>query len=184
MSTFATPDPAVLVVDDDPDLADLHASFLQEEYDVRTAYGGDAGIAALDAEVDVVLLDREMPNTAGLDVVEAVEGRDLTPRIALVTGVEPDFDVLDMAIDAYLCKPVGPAALHEAVERLLAVADGPGRKLASLRAKRNLLQAAKRDVELQRSEAYRGLLAEIERLERTAEASPKATGRRVSNQFG
>lgn len=60
--------PLVLVVEDEPDLADLYAAWLGDEYRVRTAYGGQEALDELDEaddEVDAILLDRRMPGFPG-----------------------------------------------------------------------------------------------------------------------
>ncbi|TKX52052.1 response regulator, partial [Halorubrum sp. SS7] len=60
--------PLVLVVEDEPDLADLYAAWLGDEYRVRTAYGGREALDQLDEtddEVDAILLDRRMPGLSG-----------------------------------------------------------------------------------------------------------------------
>ena len=55
--------PTVLVVDDERDLADLYAAWLEMEYEVVTAYGGEEAIDTMDRSVDVALVDRLMPQS-------------------------------------------------------------------------------------------------------------------------
>jgi CheY-like chemotaxis protein len=55
----------VLVVDDEPQLAELYSMQLAEEYEVRTATGGPEALDLVDEEVDVALLDRRMPRMSG-----------------------------------------------------------------------------------------------------------------------
>jgi len=101
--------PLVLVVEDEPDLADLYAAWLGDEYRVRTAYGGQEALDELDEaddEVDAILLDRRMPGLSGDEVLAAVRERGIDCRVAMVTAVEPDFDILKMGFDDYLVKPV------------------------------------------------------------------------------
>lgn len=52
----------VLVVDDEKDLADVYAEHLKERYTVRTEYSGNEALEAMSPDVDVVLLDRRMPD--------------------------------------------------------------------------------------------------------------------------
>jgi len=54
-------DASVLVVDDERDVADVYALRLSDEFETRTAYSGGAALTPLDDDVDVVLLDRHMP---------------------------------------------------------------------------------------------------------------------------
>lgn len=109
----------VLVVDDEEGLADLYAIWLRDRYTVETAYDGEAALAALDEDVDVVLLDRQMPGVSGDDVLETVRERGLDCRVAMVTAVEPELDIVDLGFDDYLRKPVDRETLRETVDRLL-----------------------------------------------------------------
>lgn len=115
--------PVVLVVDDDEDLADTCEYWLRDDYDVRVAYGGQEALDAADETVDVVLLDRRMPTVSGDDVLERLEERGLDCRIAMMTAVEPDTDIVDMEFDDYLVKPVTKTDVRETVEELLVRSD-------------------------------------------------------------
>ncbi len=82
--------PLVLVVEDEPDLADLYATWLRGEYRVRVAYGGREALEKLDDEVEVVLLDRRMPDLSGDEALKEIRERGFDCRVAMVTAVEPD----------------------------------------------------------------------------------------------
>lgn len=118
------PDQAVvLVVDDEPDVADSYAAITRERYSVRTAYSGEEALEELDVDVDVVLLDRRMPDMLGDDVLETIRDRGLDCRVAMVTAVDPDVDIIDMEFDDYVVKPVTREEVLETIERLLRVAE-------------------------------------------------------------
>jgi len=120
--TDATADerePTVLVVDDERGLADLYAIWLEEDYDVRTAYDGSEALDALDASVDVVLLDRQMPDVSGDGVLSELRDRGIDCRVAMVTAVEPELDIVDLGFDDYLRKPVDRETLLATVARLV-----------------------------------------------------------------
>lgn len=108
----------VLIVDDERGIADGHAARLEDRYAVRTAYDGEEALRKLDEAVDVVLLDRRMPGLSGDEVLATLRSRDLSCRVAMLTGVEPSFDIVDMGFDDYLCKPVSKQQLLETVDRL------------------------------------------------------------------
>jgi len=137
----------VLVVDDEPDIVSLYAAWLEASYDVRRATDGEEALGALDASVDVVLLDRRMPGMTGDDVLDAVRTRPVDPWIAMVTAVEPDTDIIGMPFDDYLVKPVDEAALRATIEALLQRRryDEQCRELFELTAKRAALEAAETD---------------------------------------
>lgn len=109
----------VLVVDDEPAIVDGHAAHLEARYGVRRAYDGSEALELLDDEIDVVLLDRRMPGLSGERVLERIRARDLHCRVAMLTGVEPDLDILDLGFDDYLTKPIRKEELFDVVERML-----------------------------------------------------------------
>jgi DNA-binding response OmpR family regulator len=116
--TVAEDDATVLVVDDERGLADLYTIWLEDDYDVRTAYNGTEALEALDDAVNVVLLDRQMPDISGDDVLHELRDRDIQCRVAMVTAVEPELDIIELGFDDYLRKPVDRDTLVETVERL------------------------------------------------------------------
>lgn len=158
--------PLVLVVEDEADLADLYAAWLGDSYRVRTAYGGREALDNLDAEVDIVLLDRRMPGLSGDDVLDVIQDRGLDCQVAMVTAVEPDFDVLGMGFDDYLVKPVARDELLETVENLnrRGTYDSGVQELFSLASKKALLEAEKTDAELDENEEYGELTDRLETL--------------------
>jgi DNA-binding response OmpR family regulator len=161
--------PLVLVVEDEPDLADLYAAWLGDEYRVRTAYGGHEALDVLDdvdGTVDAILLDRRMPGLSGDEVLAAVRERGVDCRVAMVTAVEPDFDILEMGFDDYLVKPVASDTLRETVEGLLQrdEYDTGVQDLFALTSKKAMLEAEKSASELADNEEYQALTEEIETL--------------------
>ncbi|PSP36340.1 DNA-binding protein [Halobacteriales archaeon QH_10_70_21] len=158
--------PTVLVVDDERDLADLYAAWLAEEYDVRTAYGGEEAIAGMDESVDVALVDRLMPQVSGGEVVERVREDGYDCRISMVTAVEPDFDIIEMGFDEYVVKPVQRENLEEVVETLLSRAtyDDQLQEMFSLASKVAALKTQKTPRELKENDSYQELTERLEEL--------------------
>jgi len=110
----------VLVVDDEAEVADVYALRLRNQYETETAYGGAAALDRIDEDVDVVLLDRRMPDIGGDEVLEEIRERDISTRVIMITAVDPDFDIIDMPFDDYLCKPVEKDDLVAAIDQQLA----------------------------------------------------------------
>ena len=158
--------PLVLVVEDEPDLADLYATWLKIDYRVRTAYGGEEAIEQLDEEIDVILLDRRMPGLSGDEVLEEVRDRDIDCRVSMVTAVEPDFDIIEMGFDTYLVKPVQRDTLNETIEDLLTrnSYEAGVQELFSLSSKKALLESEKSQSALADNEEYQELSEKIEAL--------------------
>ena len=158
--------PVVLIVEDEPDVVETYRLWLQNDYDVRTAFDGDEGLEKLDESVDVVLLDRMMPGLSGDEVLAHIRERDIDCRVAMVTAVEPDFDILEMGFDTYVSKPVKGDQLIATVENLLerAAYDSLLQEYYGLVETQATLEANKSRVELDKSDEYRQLTADIAEL--------------------
>ncbi|MFD1633599.1 response regulator transcription factor [Haloplanus ruber] len=115
-----TDTPRVLIADDEPELLDLYATWLDDIAVVVVLAG--CGAAALDrcgeGDLDVVILDRHMPRVSGDEVLDALRD-DSGPRTAFVTAATPDVDIVNLDIDAYLTKPVSRDEFVDMVESLL-----------------------------------------------------------------
>lgn len=157
----------ILVVDDERPLADLYAEWLESEYRVSSAYGGEAALAQVSAETDVVLLDRRMPDLSGDDVLAEIRSQELPCQVAMVTAVEPDFDIVEMGFDDYIVKPLDREELLDLVRELLTLEDlGSGAKqYHSHTAKQTVLENQKNDQELRSNSRYNELSDGIEAYE-------------------
>ena len=54
----------------------------------------------------------------GEEVLERIRGEGYDCQVAMLTGVEPELDIVDMGFDEYLKKPVSGDELRETVEAL------------------------------------------------------------------
>lgn len=163
----------VLVVDDERGLADLYAAWLSRNYETRVAYGGEEAIEILDSDIDIALLDRRMPKPSGDDVLKEIQDRGIDCATAMVTAVEPDFDIIEMGFDDYLTKPVSQDQLLELVDRLAKFReyDTTVSELFTLMNKKSLLEIQKSQTELGRNEAYQQLIERIEEVKREADTA-------------
>ncbi len=159
-------EPVVLIVEDEPDVAETYRLWLEEHYVVRVAENGDEGLDKLDDSVDVVLLDRMMPGLSGGEVLEEIRDQQLDCRVAMVTAVEPDFDILEMGFDAYLSKPVKSEQLQTTVENLLERSeyDSLLQEYYALVEKQATLEATKASKQLEDSDEYHELQDRIAEL--------------------
>lgn len=146
----------VLVVEDEAELAATFGRWLEPEYEVRTVQTGQAAIDAMDESVDIVLLDRRLPDLSGGEVLQRIRSEGYECRVAMITAVDPDFDILDMEFDDYVVKPVLQDDLYEIVDRLLALHmyDEQVQRSFGLASKLALLEAEKPIEELQANEDY------------------------------
>lgn len=166
----------VLVVDDKRSLADLYTRFLEERYQVETAYSGEQALEAMNSDIDAVLLDRRMPDISGHEVLETIRDREYDCRVAMVTAVDPDFDIIDMGFDDYATKPINRSELHDVVERLLDLDeyDELLQKYYQHVSKKAALEAEKDGVELESSEEFIDLKETIAELKTELEAKNEA----------
>jgi sigma-B regulation protein RsbU (phosphoserine phosphatase) len=140
---------SVLVVDDDIDLnRALTAQVRRAGHAVRSAFSGAEGLSQLAAQVpDAVLLDVQLGDMSGLDVLEVIRERYAGVIVILMTAQGSE-DVaasgLRLGADDYLRKPFRPAALFGSLDRALAQ-QALQREIEMLRA-----QAAERAADLQR----------------------------------
>ena len=113
----------VLVIEDEPKLAGLMKSGLEEEgYAVdQTGSGVEAVWFATEQDYDVVLLDLGLEDMDGFEVCRTLRGADVWSPIVVVTArddVEDRVALLDVGADDYLAKPI---SFDELLARIRAV---------------------------------------------------------------
>jgi two-component system response regulator AdeR len=163
----ATDDPVVLVVEDEPDVAETYKLWLDLDYEVRLANSGADALEQLDEDVGVVLLDRMMPGMSGDEVLAEIRDRGYDCPVAIVSAVDPDFDIIEMGFDDYITKPPTADELRETIDDLLERSERAEkvREYRSLLSKRAMLEEQKAEKELTQSEAYTDLQERIDDLE-------------------
>jgi DNA-binding response OmpR family regulator len=121
----------------------------------------------MDEDVDAVLLDRRMPGMSGDEVLEHIREEGYDCRVAMVTAIDPDFDILDMGFDEYVVKPVSRDDLYDTVEQLLTYStyDDTFQEYFSLVSKRAAIQTSKSPSTLEANEEYQQLNDRIDELE-------------------
>ncbi|WP_295853262.1 response regulator [uncultured Xylophilus sp.] len=114
--------PLVLVVEDEPAIADILVAYLHRD-GLRSCRAAD-GTAALrvfrEQRPDLVLLDIHLPGMDGVDVLKNIRADNDTPVI-MVTALADDVDkllALRLGADDYVVKPYSPP---EVVARVRAV---------------------------------------------------------------
>jgi DNA-binding response OmpR family regulator len=121
----------ILLIEDDPRLAEMVQSYLGEAgFSVSAAGRGEAGIAMLAREpFDAVVLDLMLPDTDGLEVCRRIRQRSRMPILMLTArGDAMDRVVgLELGADDYLPKPFEPRELLARLRAILrrSKADAP-----------------------------------------------------------
>ncbi len=105
--------PRVLVVEDEEPLAELFEVWLDGPFHVDTETRGSNALETLSDEYDALVLDWRMPDVSGEDILSEINTRDIDCGVVIVTGFEPDIDMLDEHIAATLTKPVSSDELIE-----------------------------------------------------------------------
>ena len=120
----AQPDrPCVLVVEDEPKIANLLEQYLQAHggYRTRTLHRGDEVLASCRTDPpDLILLDLMLPGLDGIEVCKRLRSESSVP-IIMVTARVDEIDRLlglELGADDYICKPFSP---REVVARVKAV---------------------------------------------------------------
>jgi DNA-binding response OmpR family regulator len=106
---------SVVITDDDPGCRDLFEHWLCEECAVETASDGEALLSTLSADVDVVLLDREMPGPSGTEVARRIAASPHDPHVVMVSSRRVELDLVDVPIDGYVRKPAQAEDLEKVV---------------------------------------------------------------------
>jgi two-component system response regulator MtrA len=123
----------VLVVDDDPALAEMLGIVLRGEgFEPAFVADGDAALGAFRREKpDVVLLDLMLPGTDGIEVCRQIRAESGVP-IVMLTAKGDTTDVvlgLESGADDYVVKPFKPKELIARVRARLRTHDGEAEQL-------------------------------------------------------
>ena len=115
--------PLVLIVDDEPAIADaLSYALAQERFEVaRAGLGREALDFVRERGADLVVLDIGLPDMSGLDVCRELRRAGEVPVLLLsARGAELDRVLgLELGADDYVVKPFSPRDLLARVQALL-----------------------------------------------------------------
>ncbi len=113
----------ILVVDDEPEIADLIELYLKNEgYTVHTCYTAEAALACIASEhLDLALLDVMLPGTDGFAICRKIRETHTYPVIML-TARDQELDKilgLTLGADDYITKPFRPLEMIARVKAQL-----------------------------------------------------------------
>jgi two-component system, OmpR family, response regulator MtrA len=119
----------VLVVDDDPALAEMLTIVLRGEgFDTAVVADGSRALPALrELKPDLVLLDLMLPGMNGIDVCKAIRAESGVP-IVMLTAKGDTIDVvlgLESGADDYIVKPFKPKELVARIRARMRRQDAP-----------------------------------------------------------
>jgi two-component system response regulator ResD len=123
---------SILVVDDEPTIADVVARYLERAgYSARTAADGQEALRSAGEErPDLVVLDLMLPGMDGLEVMSRLREYGQGPRVSVILltakGEHSDRIVgLRLGADDYVVKPFSPAELVARVDAVLRRIESP-----------------------------------------------------------
>jgi len=113
----------ILLVEDDPDIADLLELHLTDEgYEVDVIDDGDEGLErALECSYDLIILDIMLPGTDGFDICRRLRQEKCHTPILMVTAKTEEVDKvlgLELGADDYITKPF---SIREVMARVKAM---------------------------------------------------------------
>lgn len=113
----------VLIVDDEEMICEFIEAYLNKEnYKTIIANNGKDAIEIIDNQkIDLVILDRMLPDISGEEICKYINNSYDTP-IIMVTSKTEDEDRIDgfnLGCDDYICKPFNPKELVLRVKALL-----------------------------------------------------------------
>jgi signal transduction histidine kinase len=122
MDVAAPENASILLVDDERDFVETLSLRLEARgYTVLRAYDADAGLAILqNREVDVVVLDVNLPGKSGLEIVDEIHRLRPFSEIIMLTGeagVRSAIQGMKLGVLDYLIKPVPLAKLLDSIQR-------------------------------------------------------------------
>jgi two-component system, OmpR family, response regulator MtrA len=126
----------ILVVDDDPSLAEMLTIVLRGEgFDTAVIGDGTQALTAVrELRPDLVLLDLMLPGMNGIDVCKAIRGESGVP-IVMLTAKSDTVDIvlgLESGADDYVVKPFKPKELVARIRARLRRMDEPGPESLSI----------------------------------------------------
>lgn len=115
----------ILVIDDDATMLRLIKEQLKEEYNIATAISGKIGLKFLERkQTDLILLDYEMPEMNGADVLETLRNNPQTKDIPVLflTGTKERKKIqraLSLKPQGYLLKPIKAEQLSREIKKVI-----------------------------------------------------------------
>jgi two-component system response regulator HupR/HoxA len=119
------PKPAVLLIDDEPDILHLMRTGLEDEFEIVTATSAEeATLLTGMRQFDVIVCDQIMPGQNGLDfLMRSAELQPGSRRIMMTGYINPEllFRAVSLAaLSVCLLKPTHPHELKKAIKAALA----------------------------------------------------------------
>lgn len=117
----------VLIVEDDPMVADINKKYIQDFQELTVVGICNNGKDALDIlnrnNIDLVILDVYMPRLTGIELLKEIRTREINTEVIMVTAENESKnidEVLKLGVIDYLVKPFEYNRFVEAINKFLA----------------------------------------------------------------
>ena len=109
----------VFIIDDEEEMIVLLEGYLGDHYTVESETSAARALQKIDSTVDVVLLDRKMPEMPGDEALGLLREEGFDVQVAMITGVKPTEEIMEMPFDDYMVKPVEEPEVLGLVDTLM-----------------------------------------------------------------
>ncbi|MGR3219443.1 MAG: sigma-54-dependent transcriptional regulator [Candidatus Anammoxibacter sp.] len=113
----------VLIVDDDPDTVDVLHGFLTDRYNILTANTGAEALKIVDTESpDLMLLDIDLPDISGIDVLERLKKSSSETTTLIVSGtgnIKSAVKAMQLGAYNYIEKPPDYEEVRTVVKKII-----------------------------------------------------------------
>jgi CheY-like chemotaxis protein len=113
----------VLVIDDDENIQLLVKAALQARFELVKALTGQDGLDRLDeGEIDLILLDYNLPDMDGQETLERIREQDEDTPVVLLTGEHASATIgpmLRLGVANYIHKPFNPKELRSRIVSIM-----------------------------------------------------------------
>jgi len=100
----------ILIIDDERETVGIIKKFLQKKkYDVDCAFDGKEGLHLINTgDYDFILVDHNMPELTGLELIKYVKSNKPDSKVVMITGYPGINNVLPeyLGADGYIEKPI------------------------------------------------------------------------------
>ena len=117
--------PVVVVVDDQLFVCETVETILKDTYEVHKFISGKEAMDYMSGRpVDLVLLDYDMPNMTGYEVLMAIRANKFNSKTPVVfltaeTNERMKKEMLERGASDYICKPIKSSELHNSIKKQL-----------------------------------------------------------------
>jgi DNA-binding response OmpR family regulator len=114
----------ILIIEDEVDIADTLKIYLERQgYAVDVKYDGESGFSALKInEYDCCILDLNLPNKDGIQIIQEIRALGKTVPVIMVTARSQIYDKLEgfkLGTDDYITKPFHLAEVKARIDAVI-----------------------------------------------------------------